>query len=592
MRSLRFTLAHLTCCVLLTGMGALCACQQSCDFWDDLETATSTAAHAPQCHCTVLLSLTDGIFSNLTRTDGADPSEADATAGTLTTQGAVIDFSGEAIDESEVTTLWLFVVAVNTDAQGNEGEDWTQVTSVAIRADRLQKVNDELRLRANTTFTLGSGKKHLYIGANLSSELVGAFCSGTNTYTAPADEGYEQVMAHFVDGERGVAMFCDAPITFEIPNNIPAGSLGSEENPFKGEASLSRMVSKVLLTCQTAAPAGGETADETYAKTSGRSASMLTAADERSAHGGWCRMESIHYKLQSVNRSTYFVQQHDAAGNVVDPNYAVSLQLGWSGTTVSYLAPYADRYVYLSGSEQHRFTAASAAEGTAANYLTAEAYDVARVPGGDNPADNVYTTGLYCLENTCDNAWSELCPLTDTHVAFWRQAPERIVTGLIVEAQYIPAVIYTAKSVAEGTGPELFDSEAAAKAKLVSESETAADGLATYYSIDGKYCYTYSAMQVELAQQAETPTDPVLAVASNYQEFRDGICYFHDFMNSITQRKFMGVERNRYYLLICSALNVPTSVETDMALVSTTAVWKNWVNAGASQTITITPDAN
>lgn len=514
----------------------------------------------PVCHCTLLLSLNEGTFSNLTRSGST---------------------------ESELNTLWLFVVDAPV---GSTTEDWSTVKRIAVPADQLQKDEKKQLLIANVQFTGGVGPKHLYIGANLSTELIASFCSGNSYYTAPATESYEEVMAHFTDADKGVAMFCDEPFTFVITGNTAEGAEGSQSNPFKKEVSLSRMVAKVLLACEMRSSDPTST-DYGYAKTTTRSADMLADATQREKYAGWCPLSEIRYKLQAVNRASYFVQQRNELDSVVDPNYAVADQLTWDGTAAHYRTPYDAHFVYLDGTEaQNRFPAS----GTADYCQAALRYDPTRIPTDTYTPTSPYTEGLYCPENTCDNDWTALCsPLTDDRLTFWRAAPEHVVTSLIVEARFTPAVIYTEAVAAAGTAPELFESEVEARDKLTEESHTPDDGLATFYAIDGKYCYTYLGMQAELKRQAAltaSERDPVSSAAANYQEFPDGRCYFHDYMNALSEHTFLGLERNRYYILHCTRLNVPTSLDAPLEIVRAGIEWKDWVEAGSNDNTAIEPD--
>jgi hypothetical protein len=100
-------------------------------------------------------------------------------------------------------------------------------------------------------------------------------------------------------------------------------------------------------------------------------------------------------------------------------------------------------------------------------------------------------------------------------------------------------------------------------------------------------------MQAELKRQAALTAaerDPVSSAAANYQEFPDGRCYFHDYMNALSEHTFLGLERNRYYILHCTRLNVPTSLDAPLEIVRAGIEWKDWVEAGSNDNTAIEPD--
>lgn len=493
----------------------------------------------------------------------------------------------ETVDESALTALDIFVVSLNGDQ-----EDWGSVQHLTIPADRLSEKSvtdgdaEKKQWVAQTHFYVPLGRVHVYVGANLRSELVEAFCQGTNRYAAPSTDNYAAVIAHFVDANKGIAMFSNDVKTMNVSQMITGEMAGSQTNPLIHQVTLRRMVAKVLLTCDEAATSG-------YVKLKSQTSVMLSG-DDVTTFVGWCRLDDIRYKLQCTNRATYFVQK-DSAGTTLDPNYYLSDLIRWDGEQVTYRPERDTEFVYLGTDHIYDFSTQGVSR-TIAKYVSDDATQ--------------YTGGFYCLENTCDNAWGRLESNLSTALAFWRMAPTHVLTSLVVRARYTPAVIYskacfpkdetTDPVTYNATDPVTCNSETVAQELLIAESADKTKAEATFYCINGRYCYTYEGMLacIEYAQAREQQTGDKLLTSDrkNYQEFTNGYCYYQEYFDDLNlaaldQTRFEGVLRNNYYLLHCSLVTAPTTSEKSLEVMSVALDWQDWKPIKTTDNVfTIQPD--
>jgi hypothetical protein len=558
--------------VVLVAATLLCAaCHDAGSAWTDDPTLPRDSADRVLCYYDFRLSLADDDLS--TRADG------DLIKGTTYT-----DYRGRTIDENALNTLHVFVV----DAEANGTEDWAHSQHLTVLSKDITTLVDETKNKQTATatvhFYVTPGWKHIYVGANLRSELVEAVLEGTNTYRAPASEDYDAVISHFVDPDFGVAMFAMDTLKEDLSTLV-------DPVKYNREVTLHRMAAKVLLTC--------DSRDGTYADINFANITSQTSSDE--AYEGWCRIESVRYKLQATNRATYFIQKRDADGNVMDPNYKVSELIRWTGAGAEYLDDRAADIVFLGSDDIYDFSDSPRTYQTVERYIS-----------GQEAQD--YPVGFYCLENTCDNDWTYFLDRKDLPyaLAFWRMAPAKVIPSLIVQAQYTPALIYTAACFEGLNGndtpePEKFTDIDKAKAKLIKERNTDEDTeeLATFYCINGRYCYTYKGMQASLDYYAKlqstsddeenpststaTTTNDIAADPASYQKFTNGYCYYQEYftdlpLSNLGKTSFSGVERNKYYLLHCTSITAPTTTETGVEVIKVWSTWGDWEEAGENDT--------
>jgi hypothetical protein len=381
-------------------------------------------------------------------------------------------------------------------------------------------------------------------------------------------------------------MFASDTIPISIADVIEMQDQGSKGHPFQTSVTLHRMVAKVLLTCDTRDDQ--ETyADIYFANVTSQTSGML-AGEDISNYQGWCRIEAVRYKLQCTNRATYFIQKRDRKGRIVDPNYPVAELIQWTGTEATYrdtllttgLYSRGEEFVFLGATEIYDFS------DSPKTYQTVTPYERGK-------KSEAYTGGFYCLENTCDNQWIAFMSSGDLNyaLAFWRMAPAKVVTSLVVQARYTPAVIYTKSSILEGIrdnqapGYRMIATEAAALDTLKSESD---DQLATFYCINGRYCYTYLGMKESIAYAVQqeksnqgTEDEYIAANEDNYQVFTNGYCYYQEYFSDLplahlSEATFTGVERNKYYLLHCTEITAPTTSETSVVVMTVYSDWQDW----------------
>jgi hypothetical protein len=461
---------------------------------------------------------------------------------------ASTDYRGNAVDEDAVKFVTLFMVSYDP-ATG--ADDWTtcKYSTQAVEQTEPGEV-------ANLKFVLTSvpcGEKHIYASANLSNELI-AQCAASGKFHAPNPAGaddYAEVVGNFINSADGrMAMFSANRATMTLHSS-------NTDTPFGCSFNLERLLARVLLTCDM-------DSDGEHVKVKANVAQQY-AGD----YGGWMRLADVRYRLGTTNRTTFFFKHTDAAGNVIDPNYAVADQLtdGWT-----YADDYADDFTY-SDSMETDFR-------DAADSMNALPYDADRMLDG---SPNRYTEGMYCLENTTDNAWSSLPDYADylNVRSHWFAGPRLISTTIDIETHYTPAVIvdegdidlnatYSSPSpelkLLVNFRPQCFNSEASAQEFIISRSAAPAARTFTYYSLyigDCFYFFTYRGAK-ELIRLANENG----VIDLNLKKFTahtNGVIYYRTYLSRITngnpEQSIAGIVRNSSYVLRCIYMSVPAPID-------------------------------
>lgn len=518
------------------------------------------------------------------------------------------DLRGNPVNETALNNVTLFVVdydpATNID-------DWTDCaySTLPVYDSSINHDEDSGESTVDLQFdlTVSRGSKHVYAAANLSDELIEQ-CAATGVFHAPAtvsSDDYYSVVSRFIDSSNGaVAMFGTDVTTILVNDNAESridNVMGSRENPYTGTYRLECMLSKVLLACDMV------DGDDSHVAVQAN-----VPAVYKENYNGWMRLSSVRFKLGTTNRTTYFFKHlSDDGSQVVDPNYCVADQLAVkSGGGWTYADGYDNDFTYSEtlGSDflpKYSDTQQNATK-LSINCMNAVKYDPSLMPGSSS--DTHYTAGLYCLENTLDNNWSALPDydgLLSTRLN-WFVGPRLIATTLNIESQYIPAVIVgegciernssykssTSTSIAQRLA-EMFefnpycfgdaslplhrqpdgyagDAEDAARSYIIAESADPEAAIPTYYALqigDAYYFFTYrgACELIKLAQSVGLG-DYFGSNMSPFITYKDGLAYYYTYLNRITDQNpdqaISGIERNRYYVVRCTYLTVPSAVNT------------------------------
>lgn len=253
--------------------------------------------------------------------------------------------------ENAINKVTLFIIDSTTGTQVSsvEGSNLDQKTLVFF---------------VGTT----EGTKQIYVGANMSDQQIEAIKTSGNpvlTLTSNINEVTE----------NGFVMTAQA---FDLNGSNSINIIAHKET--KITATLKRVVSKVLLTC--------ESRDDEHVVLSNESK-------------GYIKLSDVHYTLDTTNKKFYAFEK----SNNEDPNYSMTNTIGH----------YDDNFFKFIGNVEESTNVAIK-------------YDANRL----SETDNKYYEGIYCLENTVNIDYNYENDLS---------IPKEVATYIKIAAKFTPMYI-------------------------------------------------------------------------------------------------------------------------------------------------------
>lgn len=272
--------------------------------------------------------------------------------------------------ENKCRKLTLFVM----NADGTNIQDYT------VTGENLENKN----LLFNVTNS--QGEKKILVAANMSDSQIAAIKNDTNRNPEQSIQNISEITTdgNFLMTGQAVDKNNNSTISIEANQMIEI------------KATLTRVMSKVLLTCSTK--------DD--------NAAYVKLAQDN----GYIRLEDIHYILETTNQKFFPFEKN---GNE-DPNFLMSNTL-------------ANNY----GNNFFRATIDETKGEIAIKY------DTSRLTEGDNQ----YTEGVYCLENTIK---IDSDPSAD--------APKEVATYLKIAAKFTPKNIDGSENLSEEDAKRILSS--------------------------------------------------------------------------------------------------------------------------------------
>lgn len=269
--------------------------------------------------------------------------------------------------ENECKKITLFIISAT---------DNSNIQDYSISGESLEKK----QMLFNIADT--QGEKRIFVAANMSeaqiAEIKYAFDHNpsltiNNINDITTNNGYLMTGQAYVENDNSKTITIKANQTTEI------------------KATLTRVMSKVLLTCTTK-----KTNEIEY----------VNLAEDN----GYIRLDDIRYVLQTTNKKFFPF----AKANNEDPNFAMSETLG-----KDYNFNFFDTTIDETNGE------------------TAVKYESNRLADGENR----YTEGLYCLENTISDISGDFSDDLST--------PKKVATYLKIAAKFTPKNIDGQKNLTE-----------------------------------------------------------------------------------------------------------------------------------------------
>ncbi len=263
--------------------------------------------------------------------------------------------------ENECKKLTLFIM----DTNGTNVQDYT------ITGDNLQ--NKNLLFNVKTS----QGEKKVFVAANISDSQIASIKQA-------ADHNPVLTISNITDITKDDSFLMTGQAKTESGSEVIEIVA---ERTVKAKATLTRVMSKVLLTCST------QNGNDEYVK---------LAQDN-----GYIRLSNVRYILDTTNKKFFpFVKSNNE-----DPNFKMSETLGNLSNNFFAIPP----------------------SNTVDNRETAIKYDASRVQEGEHQ----YTEGIYCLENTINIDQQDVTRAKD------------VATFLMITAKFTPKNIDGIRNLSE-----------------------------------------------------------------------------------------------------------------------------------------------
>ena len=461
-------------------------------------------------------------------------------------------------DETKITTLTVFVI----DLDNSDNLNWNKVKHVT------QTVNSTAsQFNLDISLRVSSGRKHIYVGANMNSAQIESIRSNRGIYTS-SGATYANVIGDFVDlNGRGVVMFGQMLISnnpiIEITGPVGAAT------PIMTQVEMSRVVSKVALTYKTTTPG-----DE-FVK-------IAAGID------GFIKANSVCFMLNNTSKSIDFVAGISGSHFRYSINDYLAFNTGSSSTLL---------YHYKTDPTPHfmYYTPEAAVFGESVQYTTAEIKLPFDMTPGDTPyyegveeyvgviagQHKHYNSSLYCLESTVSKAGF----LPQDKVLDVRHG---INTKVVVAARYTPKYVWH-YDIGTGLVPEMITTEAGMAAITGNAGDL--NGVGTFYAVlkDASQTppiyeyYTYDAKRY-LEQ------NPPVGGVPHFITYKRGYGYYTTFISQPTigvdQDEHYILRRNNYYILSIKEFNPPGAVYPQDIYMQVNSETTNWI-PGKTTTVTV-----
>ena len=445
--------------------------------------------------------------------------------------------------ENKINKLSFFIIGL----KDNNELDWTWVKHVSILAPH-DLMNSPFTVLIKTT----AGKKHVFVGANMSDAQISSFCTNKGVYTS-SENTYTDVKQDFADSlGRGFVMFgqmlnATAPFSPDIEV--------VENDTIKATLELSRVVSKVALTYTP--------------KTQG---SKFAPLFQHPLIDGYIDVDSVYFMLNSTGKSIGFVPNgitynlFDYIAPNVDPEYQ---------TLYHYKVDPTQQFMFYSPQ--------GVVQGNPLDYnVAAIKLPIEIQPGDENPycqgleeyippsaatgdKHTHYKSSLYCLENKVNSSGFDAELLNEFR--------KGLNTHVIVAAKYVPKTIW------HYDGSDIIDKTISIDSDLFNVTNDDVDnGPYTFYAelisavgdtpVLYKY-YTYAAKK-HLEQEETAP---------NFITYKGGYGYYSTFVTqeALANDADYDLNRNHYYILNVKQFTPPGAVYPEqlyMLVNSQTVEWK------------------
>ena len=481
------------------------------------------------------------------------------------------ELEGDDPFENKITSLTIFVIDYK---DATDPLDWTKVSHANIISSIPAPSTLDVEIRTTT------GKKQIYVGANMTGQHISSFYSGKGVFTSNGNT-YSEVISDFVHPIRGITMFGQmftesTPNVFDNPVfEITASN--TEANPIDTELELSRVVSKVALTYTNSIPALDPLNPD---------APLALGID------GSIKIKNIYFMLNNTSKTIDFIggtniYDYSYCRYLMDDYLAYNSNNSFNPLLYSYKKnPENDFMIYAPGSFVPSNVAGNAF-GVKPILLPFETpgdpyRDISgleKYVGVINGKHTHYDSFLYCLENTVSTF------NVTNNVLDMRHG---INTKVVVAAKYTPSTVEhtddpvntapTTHSIALATAEDDFDD------MTINDPNGEGTFYAVLVSANTYMFYTFNA-------KTYIENNPPTGGIPEFITYKGGYGYYATFISqpvaaNIDEDEYYDLKRNHYYILSVKEFSPPGVVYPQDAYMLANSEITNWVS-GKPTTVTV-----
>ena len=454
--------------------------------------------------------------------------------------------------ENKITGLTVFVIDLNSS--GNL--IWSSVQSAFYPVNTSAATQSTELIKIRTSI----GKKHIYVGANMSPAQIQSFKNNDGVFTSTGTT-YAQTIADFVNlSGRGIVMFGQ----MTTADNNPIITITGTENqtPIPTKLGLSRVVSKVALTYEASAPGyatiasgigGSIDADSIWFMLNNTAKSIDFV---RGMDSDFSRFLMVDYLKHNIDNPPYYYTDNPSGDFMFYTPVAIvhsehdTHNVGKIGMPFELTDnPYhrsLDEYLGLDGDGKHRH----------------------------------YTSALYCLESTINT--TDFTPAEN--ILGVRRG---INTEIVVAAKYTPGSIW--HSADASTSPGDAPVSVANETDMISKTANDLNGAGTFYAVrsgdSNMYdFYTYNA-------KTYLENNPPSGGLPQFITYKRGLGYYTTFISQpagadIDDDENYNLYRNNYYILNVKEFTPPGAVYPQDKYMLVNSETTEWVQ-GKPTTVTV-----
>jgi hypothetical protein len=536
------------------------------------------------------------------------------------------------VAENQIRSVTVFMVDLDENRE-QLTYDHIRAGSVYVQTPSSGTQGYDVTINLKTT----TGRKHVYVGANLSDDQIECFRKGNLPveYSNYTDANLKEIMSHFmtISDEQFtytgslISMFAKA-----APKDIMTDATAADSifvvTPSTGsdllmiavkKLQLERTVAKVLLTClpyyNSKNPAEKQDKGDDYenciaiqdlnetARLNNDPTNTLTADQLKAKYRGWVQQGEVYYILNIAARTQRLL--HDSIATL--GNYVTQLR------NYDFVAADGDVYTrrYLSYTAEMLSLSAGDRVPFFAGALRRQAVTCETRDEALETHEGVYTLPNLFRFRKSDKVGEEAAWYSTTYGTPFKldSVAKKVATYMLVAVRYVPRTLHCLDEEGNDTEVIFETMEEAQKALPLIEVDQESYPQGTYWAevhtdndgkISGMDYYTYEAMLQKIPEGSNWSLQRFRCYQGGFGYFityidpaqndEQMLSYDYDVsLNKVPrQNRIFGLERNHYYVLRTEEITVPgaSALSGPMRL---NAVLLDWNDRGSNDQAEVIP---